>query len=115
MHPSAPKEGLHEAEITPSKTFKVDLVEIANKPYVPQEPKATVDFRKINPTRYEVSVEAQEPFWLVFSESYHEGDGRHTSLIQAAKGKSQTKRKTDRGTSGQRFSPGYMRAASGSS
>ncbi|WP_176229675.1 hypothetical protein [Candidatus Hakubella thermalkaliphila] len=67
------KKGLHEVEIVPSKTFKVDLVEIANKPYVPQEPKATVDFRKINPTRYEVSVDAQEPFWLVFSESYHEG------------------------------------------
>lgn len=31
-------------------------------------------FRKINPTKYEVRArEANEPFWLVFSESFHKG------------------------------------------
>ena len=33
-----------------------------------------IAFRRINPTKYEVRVEeAEEPFWLVFSESFHEG------------------------------------------
>ena len=66
-------EGMHSLEILEHPTFKVDLVEVANKPYEPKEPRARVDFRKINPTRYNVTVDAQEPFWLVFSESFHEG------------------------------------------
>ncbi len=33
-----------------------------------------ISFQKINPTKYRVKVKnATEPFWLVFSESYHEG------------------------------------------
>jgi hypothetical protein len=30
-----------------------------------------IEFRKVNPTRYVVSGEADRSFWLVFSESFH--------------------------------------------
>lgn len=32
-----------------------------------------LSYQKINPTRYLIRVKAREPFWLVFSESFHEG------------------------------------------
>jgi hypothetical protein len=67
--------GLHQdgLEILPHPTFKVDLVELANKPYEPKEPTAEVSFHKVNPTRYNVDVNAWDKFWLVFSESFHPG------------------------------------------
>jgi hypothetical protein len=67
--------GLHQdgLEILPHPTFKVDLVELANKPYEPKEPTAEVSFHKVNPTRYNVDVNAWDDFWLVFSESFHPG------------------------------------------
>lgn len=32
-----------------------------------------IEYRKINPTRYLINVKASKSFWLVFSESFHEG------------------------------------------
>ncbi len=37
-----------------------------------QKKRPEVEFRKVNPTRYVVRAKASEPFWLVFSESFHE-------------------------------------------
>jgi len=34
---------------------------------------ANVTHIKINPTKYKIYVDAKEPFWLVFSESFHSG------------------------------------------
>ena len=67
-------EGAHTIELLPHPTFKLDLlVEPGTRPSEPQPPGATVEFRRINPTRYEVSVDGKEPFWLVLSESFDEG------------------------------------------
>lgn len=69
--------GVHTLKILSHPTFKVDLVEVANKPLersgVSGQQPPTIEFRKINPTRYVVDVEADRPFWLVFNESFHEG------------------------------------------
>jgi hypothetical protein len=32
---------------------------------------ASIEFHRINPTRYNIDVNSQEDFWLVFSESFH--------------------------------------------
>ena len=36
-----------------------------------KRPSPEVNFTKINPTKYEVKVNAKEPFFLIFSDSYH--------------------------------------------
>lgn len=76
-------EGIHNVKILPHPTFKVGLVEVAqarNHPYdpdlgfrVPEAQETRVRFKKINPTRYIVDVEAERPFWLVLNESFYEG------------------------------------------
>jgi len=74
MEVNLPK-GNHEFSGVPNKPFKVDMVLMepasSQKPGADEGPK--VNFRKVNPTRYVVDVKAREPFWLVFSESFHEG------------------------------------------
>lgn len=76
-------EGIHNVKILPHPTFKVGLVEVAqarNHPYdpdlgfrVPEAQETRVRFKKINPTRYIIDVEAERPFWLVLNESFYEG------------------------------------------
>ncbi|MDP2943872.1 MAG: hypothetical protein Q8N49_01155 [Candidatus Omnitrophota bacterium] len=67
--------GEHKIELLNSDNFNVNLIIIEpvtnnQKQLAIQEPKIT--FKKINPTKYLVEVEdAREPFWLVFSESFH--------------------------------------------
>jgi hypothetical protein len=57
----------HRSSLPPSARSSHKAADIAHR----EEPEIT--FRKINPTKYEVKVEgAREPFWLVFSESFHE-------------------------------------------
>jgi small nuclear ribonucleoprotein (snRNP)-like protein len=65
-------DGVHTLEWS-HPTFAVELVEVAERPSGHQSAVARVQFEKRNPTRYAVSVDAEQPFWLVFSESYHEG------------------------------------------
>ncbi|MCD6334692.1 MAG: hypothetical protein J7M27_05100, partial [Candidatus Latescibacteria bacterium] len=81
------KEGVYEdgVEFLPNPTFKVDLVELANKPYEPPVETARVRFRKINPTRYQAFVKADKPFELVFSESFHRGWKAYTKPISPEK------------------------------
>ena len=47
---------------------------LRNKISSPKKDKDTIiDYKKINPTRYLVKVKTSKSFWLVFSESFHEG------------------------------------------
>jgi hypothetical protein len=60
-----------------SEYFKVDMIELT-KPgeeslYDSDENEPEITFNKINPTRYIVDVNAEESFWLVFSESFSTG------------------------------------------
>ena len=41
--------------------------------YKKEDQKTFLEYRKINPTRYLVKVKTSKSFWLVFSESFHEG------------------------------------------
>jgi hypothetical protein len=64
--------------LTWNRHEKIIIDSIALYPVgLPLEKKETepkIDFKKINPTRYLVMVKkARKPFWLVFSESFHEG------------------------------------------
>lgn len=38
-----------------------------------EEDEAKTVFRKVNPTRYIIESESKDPYWLVFSETYHPG------------------------------------------
>lgn len=38
-----------------------------------EDQKTFIEYKRINPTRYLVNVKASKSFWLVFSESFHEG------------------------------------------
>ncbi len=42
------------------------LKEVFSTYQIPQ-----LDFQQINPTEYEVQINTDEPFWLIFSESYN--------------------------------------------
>jgi len=68
-------KGDHEFSGVPNKPFQVDMVVMepvpSQKLSTDEGPK--INFRKVNPTRYVVDVKARKPFWLVFSESFHEG------------------------------------------
>lgn len=69
-------KGRHEYEKFNNPFFGVEwmLLEPAegdSRPGAPEEPE--IIFQKVNPTRYRVKVVgAKNPFWLVFSESFHE-------------------------------------------
>ncbi len=41
--------------------------------YRKENQKTILEYKKINPTRYLINVKTSESFWLVFSESFHEG------------------------------------------
>ena len=54
------------------------------------EPAAEITFEKVNPTKYIVSVKAEEPFFIVFSESfspqwhaYIDGESGTTNWLEA--------------------------------
>jgi len=68
-------KGDHEFSGVPNGILKVDMVLMepvsSEKPSADEGPK--INFRKVNPTRYVVDVKAREPFWFVFSESFHKG------------------------------------------
>jgi len=71
------EEGSHVLNVPDNKYIDVRLVELksfdplaaADTVYT-EEP--VVEFQKINPTRYKVNVTSDTPFWLVFSESFHQ-------------------------------------------
>lgn len=87
-------EGQHTIKLKDDERFRVAVVEIKaeNSGQLIEvgkiQPK--VDFKKINPTRYIVYVkETNEPFTLVFSESFNEG---WKAYIRKAEGRSQESR-----------------------
>jgi len=41
--------------------------------YKKEDQKTVLEYKKINPTRYLIKVKTSKSFWLVFSESFHEG------------------------------------------
>ena len=55
-----------------NKTDKSKWIEISKLPSSEQVYHPQISFKKINPTKYKVKIEnAAQPFFLVFSESYH--------------------------------------------
>jgi len=68
-------KGKHRYEKIENPTFDIEWaifepVAVSQKQETKSEP--TITFKKINPTKYLVKVEgAKQPFWLVFSESFH--------------------------------------------
>jgi len=65
-------KGEHLLNTKVAEDYQVSLVEI--KPDIPEvkvENPAEINFKKVNPTKYIVDVDAKKPFTLVFSESYH--------------------------------------------
>ncbi len=54
-----------------NETFKINWFIMEPSNLLSEDSAAKIEFRKVNPTRYVVSGEADESFWLVFSESFH--------------------------------------------
>jgi hypothetical protein len=67
------EEGAYHLQTSQPHAFEIRLLEIASGSYQPAQHETKIAFHKIDPTRYEIQVETEEPFWLVFSESYHPG------------------------------------------
>lgn len=67
-------KGNHDIKLLPGSFIEAKILEL--KEYTPDKKskkEPTITFHKINPTRYIVNVTAEDSFWLVFSESFHEG------------------------------------------
>jgi len=70
------KPGKHKLRFKGNEYFNMNMVvlESADNPVpVISREEAVIQFEKINPTRYLVDVKTRDSFWLVFSESFHEG------------------------------------------
>lgn len=81
------RKGSHHLEVLPNDNFRVELLLLEGRrnrdgkllsrnsggDAKSSGKGAIINFRKVNPTRYVVSASADKPFWLVFSESFHEG------------------------------------------
>ncbi|MGE4358068.1 MAG: hypothetical protein AB7E08_05930 [Candidatus Omnitrophota bacterium] len=67
--------GEHKYEKLENATFEVEWVILEpahSSSFMAHSKEPEITFKKINPTKYLVKVEgAREPFWLVFSESFH--------------------------------------------
>jgi hypothetical protein len=75
--------GEHRLEVLGSKELTGDAIAlISTGARLREGESAQTEFKKINPTRYLVSVrEARDSFWLVFSESYNEGWRAYIRLV----------------------------------
>jgi len=52
---------------------ETNLVEAGDRPDEPPQKAPELSYRRITSTRYEVSVQAEDGFWLILSESFHPG------------------------------------------
>ena len=69
-------KGTYNINISQNDFFEVETVEISQKnSQIENEEKqaSKVNFKKLDTNHYITFVEAQEPFWLVFAESFHKG------------------------------------------
>ena len=70
------KRGRHRLRFKGNEYFDINIGVLESvDPSIPvvSREEAVIQFEKINPTRYLVDVKAKDSFWLVFSESFHEG------------------------------------------
>jgi hypothetical protein len=69
-------KGKHTVKVLENATFKVEYAifePVTHQISVGIQEEPEIIFKKINPTKYYVKVEGAEgPFWLVFSESFHQ-------------------------------------------
>lgn len=83
-------EGQHDYDFFLARhdDFNLDYLIIGNNKKIINDKNIKIDFLKINPVKYLAKVEAQSPFWLIFSESYHPGwkayikKGNFTGLLK---------------------------------
>jgi len=67
-------EGNHSIFVTSDVNIVIDMMIIKSfQDNVDYPANTTINFERINPTKYSVHVQALNPFFLVFSESYHRG------------------------------------------
>ena len=64
-------KGDYEFSSMENETFKIDWFIMEPSNLLSEDSAVKIEFRKVNPTRYVVSGEADKSFWLVFSESFH--------------------------------------------
>jgi len=67
-------EGNHSIFVTSDVNIIIDMIIIKSfQNNINYSANTTINFERINPTKYIVHVQAPNPFFLVFSESYHKG------------------------------------------
>lgn len=68
--------GKHDYEMTKSNFLKIDWLIVRllkDNSVITNDNQPEIIFQKISPVKYSVSVKnARDPFWLIFSESFHE-------------------------------------------
>ncbi|RLB28830.1 MAG: hypothetical protein DRH11_16760, partial [Deltaproteobacteria bacterium] len=71
------QQGEHTLKVKRRESWNERLIQlkpVANGSTPQAQGRPEIDFEKVNPTRYVVSVKkAERSFWLVFSESFHKG------------------------------------------
>jgi len=90
------QQGEHTLKVKRRESWNERLIELepvnnGSTPKVQGSPE--IDFEKVNPTRYVVSVKrAERPFWLVFSESFHKGWKAYARMPEIRSQKSEVSR-----------------------
>ena len=71
-------EGNHSIFVTSDVNIIIDMITIKSfQNNINHSANTTINFERINPTNYIVRVHAPNPFFLIFSESYHKGWTAH--------------------------------------